>query len=108
MQRRDESAVRAQSGLLGQRLVGDRGMDRRGADQPTGVEVLDRLEDLRLGVHDEWAVPGPPPAGYLDLLEELAALPVEDVLQWRPGQDYPRPVAAALLLSVQAAEAGCS
>jgi hypothetical protein len=47
---------------------------------------------------------GPPRVTYQALAAEIRALPVEDTLRWRPGQDYNRSTGAAMLLNIQAAE----
>jgi tetratricopeptide (TPR) repeat protein len=79
---------------------------RTGREDPAGADALAAaVGDLPVALAQAAsALLGPPPTSYPDLLEELNALPVEDVLGRSAGQDYPRSVGAALLLSIQGAE----
>ena len=78
---------------------------RIGLVEESGIDAVAReLGDLPLAlaqaattiIRRHWTIPR--------YLSELTSVPVEKLLGRAPGDDYPRPTAAALLLSVQAAE----
>ncbi|HEY7146236.1 MAG TPA: tetratricopeptide repeat protein [Streptosporangiaceae bacterium] len=81
--------------------------ERTGSDDAAGAgEVAAELGDLPLGLAQAAATIRGRYLTYRAYLELLSRVPVERLLGRAPGGDYPRPAAAALLLSVQAAEDG--
>jgi tetratricopeptide (TPR) repeat protein len=78
---------------------------RTGIDDVAGADsVAAELGDLPLALAQAAGVIHGRRWSYPRYLEELSRVPVEKLLGRTEGDDYPRPLAAALLLSVQAAE----
>ena len=78
---------------------------RTGLDDPAGADaVAGELGDLPLALAQAAAAISSRRWGFAEYLDALGRVPVEDLLGRVPGGDYPRNAAAALLLSVQAAE----
>ena len=75
------------------------------ADEAGAAAVADELGDLPLGLAQAAATICCQRLTYPRYLERLRQMPVHALLGRTPGGDYPRSVAAALLLSIQAAEA---
>jgi hypothetical protein len=79
--------------------------ERTGLGDEAGAgAVAAELGDLPLGLAQAAAVISRRHLTYAGYLELLSRVPVEKLLGRVSGEDYPRPAAAALLLSVQAAE----
>jgi tetratricopeptide (TPR) repeat protein len=79
--------------------------ERTGLDDQIGADaVADQLGDLPLALAQAAAVIKRRHWTFAKYLIELGRVPVATLLGRVPGSDYPRPAAAALLLSVQAAE----
>jgi hypothetical protein len=79
--------------------------DRTGLDDPAGADaVAAELGDLPLALAQAAAVIRRRHWSYPRYLSEQQKVPVEQLLGRVPGGDYARPVAAALLLSVQDVE----
>ena len=78
---------------------------RTGLADPGGADtVAQQLGDLPLGLAQAAATIAHQHLTYAQYLRRLRQVPVRDLLGRRPGEDYPDATAAALLLSVQAAE----
>ena len=78
--------------------------ERTNIDDPEGAAALAaELDDLPVALAQAAAALAER-GSFGQFLAKLRALPVEQILRWRAGQDYPRSTGAALLLNVQAAE----
>ena len=75
------------------------------ADDDGAASVAHELGDLPLALAQAAATITGRRLTYPAYLERLRQVPVRDLLGRRPGEDYPYSTAAALLLSIQAAEA---
>jgi tetratricopeptide (TPR) repeat protein len=75
------------------------------ADRAGAAAVAEELGDLPLGLAQAAAAIVRQHLTYTRYLERLRRVPVEALLGRIPGADYPRSTAAALLMSVDAAEA---
>ena len=75
------------------------------ADMVGADAVAKELGDLPLGLAQAAATIRRQRLTYPKYLERLRRIPVQDLLKRTPGEDYPRPTAAALIMSIQAAEA---
>ena len=81
--------------------------ERTGLDDAACADAAAaNLGDLPLGLTQAAATIRGRHLTYPAYLDLLSRVPVEQLLGRAPGGDYPRPAAAALLLSVQAAEDG--
>jgi tetratricopeptide (TPR) repeat protein len=81
--------------------------ERTGLADDTGAGlVADELGDLPLGLAQAAAAIRGQRLTYENYLQRLRAIPVGRLLGRVPGQDYPHGAAAALMLSIQAAETG--
>lgn len=76
------------------------------ADEAGAGMVAAELGDLPLGLAQAAATIRGQHLSYQSYLRRLQRVPVSSLLSRAPGGDYPLPLASALLLSVQAAEAG--
>jgi tetratricopeptide (TPR) repeat protein len=74
------------------------------ADEAGAVAVAHQLGDLPLGLAQAAATIRRQHLSYSSYLERLRRAPVQVLLGRIPGGDYPRPAAAALLLSIEATE----
>ena len=80
--------------------------ERTRLDDCLGADALAReLGDLPLALAQAAATIRRQHLTYSKYLARLRQVPVDELLDRHPGSDYPRTTAAALLLSVQAAEA---
>jgi tetratricopeptide (TPR) repeat protein len=81
--------------------------ERTGLDDPSGASaVADELGDLPLALAQAaTTIVCRRHLTYRTYLDQLRQVPVENLLGRHPGDDYPRSTAAALLLSIHAAEA---
>jgi tetratricopeptide (TPR) repeat protein len=76
------------------------------ADRFGAAAVAEELGDLPLGLAQAAATIHRQRLTYKQYLEQLRRVPVRGLLRRIPGTDYPRSTASALLLSIQATEAG--
>jgi tetratricopeptide (TPR) repeat protein len=76
------------------------------ADEAGAASVAHELGDLPLGLAQAATTIRGQHLTYAKYLMRLRCVPVQKLLGRVPGGDYPRSAAAALLLSIQAAEAG--
>jgi DNA-binding SARP family transcriptional activator len=80
---------------------------RTGLGDPGGAAaVAAELNDLPLGLAQASAVIAARRMTYQEYLQRLRQAPVARLLGRLPGRDYPRAIAAALLLNAAAADAG--